>query len=298
MQHSQKHPVRDWIEAFLQAALIVLIINQYAVQAYQIPSASMRSTLLEGDRIFVNKIVYGPQLLPGFFKLPGFFSPERGEVIILENPTEHPRGTLFSLLHRLLHMLTLSMIDIDRDEAGQPRASLLIKRAIGQGGDRIRSVEGNIYIRPSGAERWQLDGELIFGSEEASPVQRLVPEAAYEEMDRFAAIISRSEAGIRITNTERQFAADFAQQYPPDINTRDQLRLEERSAINPADARYMSQRKRAELGWYLPEHAVLPLGDNRDNSHDGRNFGFIYQNDVLGRAMFIYWPPGRWGGIE
>ncbi|AFG37615.1 signal peptidase I [Spirochaeta africana] len=297
-RHARKHPVRDWIEAFLQAALIVLVINQYLVQAYQIPSASMRPTLIEGDRIFVNKMIYGPQLLPGFFKLPGFFSPVRGEVVILENPTQHPRGTMFSLVHRILHMLTLSMVDIDRDEMGNPRASLLIKRAIGIGEDRIRSVDGDIYIRPAGAARWHADEELIFGSADASPIQRLVPPEAYADMRRFAAIISRSEAGIPLSEADRSFATSFAQQYPPDINTRDQLRIEERSAMNPADPRISAQRKRTDLGWYLPPGGMLTLGDNRDNSHDGRNYGFVYEDDILGRALFIYWPARRWGGIQ
>ena len=55
-----KNPVLDWIEAFLWAAGMVLLANQYLMQAYQIPSGSMIDTLLIGDHIFVNKLVYGP----------------------------------------------------------------------------------------------------------------------------------------------------------------------------------------------------------------------------------------------
>ncbi|MDR1898832.1 MAG: S26 family signal peptidase, partial [Treponema sp.] len=55
-----KNPIVDWIEAFLWAAGVVLLINQYLFQAYQIPSGSMIDTLLIGDRVFVNKIIYGP----------------------------------------------------------------------------------------------------------------------------------------------------------------------------------------------------------------------------------------------
>ena len=82
-----KNPVIDWIEAFIWAAMVVLIINQYAAQAYQIPSGSMKNTLQITDRIFVNKMVYGPELIPGAIKLPGFTKPERDEVIIFESPT-------------------------------------------------------------------------------------------------------------------------------------------------------------------------------------------------------------------
>lgn len=297
-RRAEKHALRDWLEAFLQAALIVLIINQYLVQAYQIPSASMRSTLIEGDRIFVNKLVYGPELLPGLVKLPGFKQPRRGEVVILENPGQEPHSTAFTLIHRILHMLTLSMVDIDRDDMGNPRATLLIKRAIGMGGDQIRSDYGDIYIRPAGAVQWHPDYELMFPDSDFQPIQRLVPPAAYDDMRRFAAIISRSETGIALTDNDRLFASQYSQRFPPDINTRDMLRIQERSAINPADRRYTRQRVRSDLGWYLPDNAVLTLGDNRDNSQDGRNYGFVYQENILGRAMFIYWPPSRWSGIQ
>ena len=59
-KQQRKNPVLDWIEAFFWAAGVVLLINQYLFQAYQIPSGSMIDTLLIGARIFVNKIVYGP----------------------------------------------------------------------------------------------------------------------------------------------------------------------------------------------------------------------------------------------
>ena len=57
-----KHPVRDWVETFLWAAGMVLLANQYLLQAYVIPSGSMINSLLIGDRVFVNKLVYGPEL--------------------------------------------------------------------------------------------------------------------------------------------------------------------------------------------------------------------------------------------
>ncbi|MDR1637019.1 MAG: S26 family signal peptidase, partial [Treponema sp.] len=42
----KKNLVLDWVEAFIWAAGMVLLINQYLLQAYQIPSGSMIDTLL------------------------------------------------------------------------------------------------------------------------------------------------------------------------------------------------------------------------------------------------------------
>jgi signal peptidase I len=154
LRQARKNVILDWIEAFLQAAFLVLLINQYLLQAYQIPSGSMIDTLLLGDRIFVNKVIYGPELLPGIGKLPGLREPQQTEVVIFENPSYISRGTWFTVLQRVLYMVTLSVVDIDRDESGQPRAQLLIKRAVGVEGDRLRIREGDLEIIPAGETQW------------------------------------------------------------------------------------------------------------------------------------------------
>lgn len=48
---------------------------------------------------------------------------------------------------------------------------------------------------------------------------------------------------------------------------------------------------------HLPPRTVLVLGDNRDESHDGRFFGPIGVDTVVGRAFLKYWPPNRIGTL-
>jgi len=58
------------------ALIVAVIIKTFLIQAFFIPSASMRDTLLEGDRVMVNKLAYR------------FGEPHRGDIIVFASPLE------------------------------------------------------------------------------------------------------------------------------------------------------------------------------------------------------------------
>ena len=296
-RQQKKNVILDWLEAFLWAAGVVLLINQYLLQAYRIPSGSMMDTLLLGDRIFVNKIVYGPELLPGLVKLPGFTEPKRGEVIIFENPSYISRGTAFDIVQRVLYMVTLSMVDIDRDEDGQPRAHFLIKRAVGVGGDQLRIRDGELEILPEGASEWMAETEFAQDVGLDYEIRRIADTTAYDlyaDAGRAAALES---IGVLPDAVSAQALREI-QTARVDVFELDRQRSEAYLKLNPADNRGVARHAFFDLGWFVPEDRILPLGDNRDNSKDGRYFGPVQLEHVLGRAMFKYWPITRFGLIR
>jgi len=289
-KQKKKNVILDWLEAFLWAAGVVLLINQYLFQAYQIPTGSMIDTLLVGDRIFVNKMVYGPELLPGVGKLPSPFEPSRNEIIIFKNPTYISRGPVFDIAQRIIYMLTLSLVDIDRDEFGQPRPQFLIKRAVGVGGDRFIADRGNLLIRPAGEDRWFNESEFNAMRGTSHNIIRLLNEQDYIAMKAAGAAAGFSQLMLPAPHALAAQGAAARMLPALDSQALNEARLEVLRGAHPHDRRYAALLASYRQGWYIPENRIFALGDNRDNSQDGRNFGSVVTSSVLGRALIVYWP--------
>jgi len=292
-----KNPIVDWIEAFLWAAGVVLLINQYLFQAYQIPSGSMMNTLLIKDHIFVNKIIYGPELIPGEFKLPGFTKPKRENVIIFESPNYISKGPVFDIAQRVIYMLTLSLVDIDKDANGNPKPHFLIKRAAAVSGDSARFRKGLLELKPRGFENWLMESDFKKMSGLPDTTRRLISLSDYPAIRASAFLDAYSSTGISPPSNLTKTAAT-SQNISGDMFAWLKYRNEAYYQIHPEDKRYGILWRKFNTGWYIPKGWIFPLGDNRDNSKDGRYFGPVRLKNVLGKAMFKYWPINRIGSIR
>ncbi len=81
---------RFWenFKALLSALLFFIFLRTFIIEAYRIPSGSMIPTLLVGDWLFVNKLVYGPHIPFTNSHLPGYRDPRRGDVVVFKSPTQ------------------------------------------------------------------------------------------------------------------------------------------------------------------------------------------------------------------
>ena len=114
------------------ALIIALVIRTFLFQPFNIPSGSMKATLLVGDYLFVSKYSYGyskysyplPTALAGDLpngRIPGGLLPQRGDVVVFRLPKD-------------------PSVDY-------------IKRVIGLPGDKIQVIDGQVYINGTAVKR-------------------------------------------------------------------------------------------------------------------------------------------------
>ncbi len=87
--HLRRRPGRLWNRAkdIVFMVVAVLFLRTFVVQAYQIPSGSMENTLLVGDFLIANKMIYGPHIPFTNLKLMGRM-PKGGDIVIFRSPAD------------------------------------------------------------------------------------------------------------------------------------------------------------------------------------------------------------------
>lgn len=209
--------LREELPTLLLAIAVALLIRTFLFQSFYVPSDSMFPTLLVGDHVFVNKLVYGPRVPFSERRLPGLRLPERGEVAVF----------------RLARGPTAIYPADLRPELPTDN---FVKRVVGLPGDRVAVEDGRVV----------LNGEPV-------PLERTDHVFTDGSGRRF-------EVWVETLGSCRHWILD-----DPSMPSIDMREME----VQPG--RY------------------LFLGDNRDNSYDGRRFGSVRLVELEGPAGLLYW---------
>ena len=127
----QDDGIMEIVKIILHAFILAMIVRIFLFQPFNIPSGSMRSTLLVGDYLFVSKYSYGYSKYSFPFSLDLFSGrvwtglPQRGDVAVFRKPNE---------------------VTVD-----------YIKRVIGLPGDRIQMKDGVLFINGKEIPKKPLD---------------------------------------------------------------------------------------------------------------------------------------------
>lgn len=184
--HAKKSVFREWAESIIIAFILAMIIRTFVVQAFKIPTGSMRPTLLEGDIIMVNKFIYGAKVPFLNFSLPKLRKPQRGDVIVFIFP-ENPKKDF-------------------------------IKRLVAFGGETVEIKNGTVYVN-----------------------NKPLLDSVFSKVYYYNRGVFGDET-YKVT---------------------------------------------------VPEGNYFVLGDNSASSQDSRYWGFVPKDNLLGKAILIYWPPKR-----
>jgi signal peptidase I len=168
---------------------IVLGIRIFVGEASVVPTASMEGTILVGDHLFMDKLLYGPEIPLVHWRLPMLKTIRRGDIVVFRYP-KNPSETY-------------------------------LKRVAAVGGDRLEIRDGILYVNSLPVR-------------EPYAVHRVPLHSAQES-------------------------------WGPTV---------------------------------VPPGNLFVMGDNRDNSSDSRDWGFVPNRNVIGEPLFVYWsydaPTARW----
>ncbi|MEA3307553.1 MAG: signal peptidase I [Elusimicrobiota bacterium] len=115
----------EWSETVFSAVILASVVMYLFVQAFKIPSGSMRTTFLEGDHLFVNKFIYGIRIPYTKKKIFKFRKIQRGDIVVFKFPSEKPGEVQCG---------------------GKQYGKDFIKRVIGLPGDKLQIKAGVVYI--------------------------------------------------------------------------------------------------------------------------------------------------------
>jgi signal peptidase I len=78
----------EWTKSIAFALVVWLFLRTFLIEAFRIPSGSMENTLLVGDFLFVNKLLYGAEVPVIQKRLPAIREPERDDVVVFDSVEE------------------------------------------------------------------------------------------------------------------------------------------------------------------------------------------------------------------
>ncbi len=135
----KKSKLRENIETIVSAILIALLVRIFIIEAYEIPTGSMIPTLIEGDRLLVNKFVYGVRIPILGWKLPAFSNPERGDITVFHFPKYRSDGWP----KELLDLVTFGVFRLTNNHQNPKN---FIKRTVATPGDILKFQDQKLTV--------------------------------------------------------------------------------------------------------------------------------------------------------
>lgn len=250
--------------AFLKEVGIILgaflLLNNFVVASFLVPTGSMENEVLTGDLLFVNKFIYGgtsPRNIPftnvrlPWFRLPAIKDVDRGDVIVFEFPGY-------------------------REEVDPDEFQFYLKRCVGLPRDTIQLIDRVLHVNgvPAPLPRnMKLSDPLRIPDNR--PDERIFPPGSGWNEDNYGPLIVPYR-GMKVVLTPETYRTWEVF-----------IKREGHQVWRVGESVFVD-------GVPVSEYAVgrdylFGMGDHRDNSLDSRYWGFIPEENLVGSPILVYW---------
>jgi signal peptidase I len=268
------------MDAIVYAGVFVfMLIRPFAVQAFLIPSGSMLQTLYVNDFIVANKAIYR------------YTEPKIGDIVVFKPPER---------------ALQSNQKDVD-----------FIKRCVGLPGDLVQVIDGKLWRNGKPIDEPYLSrSPNVIPGDDASANGHPTESGSDVKMDldwklvhyegtaqpklkgQYIPVqIRRGDVGEgpRVNYGHTAICQEFGVGVSPDSSKDYSWATDWTPAdsLSAKDWEFAHELENAPPA-RIPKGFVLMMGDNRNNSYDGRAWGLVPREDVIGRSEFIWLPIGRW----
>jgi len=280
----RKTVAREYLESIVWAIGLAFLIRAFIFEAFSIPSSSMMPTLKIGDHLFVNKIGYGLYVPFNPSRFLHWDEPTRGDIIVFEY----------------------------RFPGARHDGEDFIKRVIGVPGDRVRVEDNQIILNDEAIPTEAIDPKKstdgfngICGVYKHDDSDQTSGQChCTRQVERLGPGDDRSEWSTSYTSQHFHPGHGCTEPTRPDWDL-DDVRPFEREFFRPPACRRKTTDQLGSLGrriresclklyndggnLVVPDGHVFVMGDNRDQSDDGRSWGLVPFDRIKGSAFFIWY---------
>lgn len=323
-----KHWAREWLDAFLWAAIAAIILRTFFFGAYRIPTPSMENTLLTGDFLIVTKLAYGPRTpmtvslpftdiyMPGvklpWVRIPGYSDIERNDIFVFNYPIDvAPVSVKTNYIKRAVGMpgdqlqIQDKVLYVNGEESEtfdtlMQNYSVEVRERIRLSPAKVREAGGRIVQSRNETHIVNMTDDVAEVINSWGEVENVEPFVLPEDFDEFSRTRFNFSQGFMNHDQMEEFTVPHeGQQIELTAENwnfyRDIVERYERNSVQQEGEQFIING--VETNEYtIQQDYYFAMGDNRDDSEDSRYWGFVPDDHIIGKAGIIYfsWDSERW----
>lgn len=256
-----KERVVKYLKEYIPTIVILFFVTASLIQGSLVPTPSMETTIMTGDRLMINKLAYDlttPRYIPftnielPYARLLKWGDPKKGDIVVFIFPG-------------------------NREEIKYDKVESWVKRCVAEPGDTLRVINRVIYVN---GKKLPIPANIQYTNTVTKPKEtaeaEIFPVGSGYNSDNYGPVI------VPKKNDVINLTADNIKEWKTFIN-----REYGKEAVEVRDGKILIDGKETNR-YKVEDDYYFMMGDNRDCSYDCRYWGFVPRRNVVGKPMFVY----------